>query len=223
MIFSAPPISNANARLSERLEYPLKQFFSASVRRIACGFIIALALASAVLAAEPLAGTKPLDIEGDLASQMVDGIDRFLLRQIDESVAHRAAFWHRDTFSADKYNESVKPNRQRLAKIVGAVDPRVPFDGLEIVSTTSQQALVATGSGFEALLVRWPVLPGVHGEGLLLRPTRTDPIADVVALPDADQTPEMLAGLGVGDRRSRPRCSSLGGWPRADVGLSCRF
>ena len=28
---------------------------------------------------EPLAGTQPLTMEGDIASQLVDGVDRFLL------------------------------------------------------------------------------------------------------------------------------------------------
>lgn len=45
--------------------------------------------------------------------------------------------------------------------------------------------------------VRWTVLADVHGEGLLLRPA-ADPIARVIALPDADQTPEQLAGLEEG-------------------------
>ncbi|MEK6239451.1 MAG: hypothetical protein N2C14_32435, partial [Planctomycetales bacterium] len=42
--------------------------------------------------------------------------------------------------------------------------------------------------------VRWPVFGKVHGEGLLLEPMGK-PVANVVAIPDADQTPEMIAGL----------------------------
>src|SRR5207249_712126 len=45
--------------------------------------------------------------------------------------------------------------------------------------------------------VRWPVLNRVYGEGLLLQP-KTKPIANIIALPDADQTPEQLAGLATG-------------------------
>ena len=42
--------------------------------------------------------------------------------------------------------------------------------------------------------MRWPVLDGVHGEGLLLTPAR--PLtAHVVWLPDADETPEQILGL----------------------------
>ena len=46
--------------------------------------------------------------------------------------------------------------------------------------------------------MRWPAFGDVHGEGLLLVPTGRKPVADVVAMPDADQTPEMLAGLVAG-------------------------
>ena len=37
----------------------------------------------------PLAGTKPLTMEGDIAAQMVAGIDKFLLREIELSVERR--------------------------------------------------------------------------------------------------------------------------------------
>jgi hypothetical protein len=42
-----------------------------------------------------------------------------------------------------------------------------------------------------------PPPPGVEGEGLLLAPLQT-PLARVVALPDADQSPEALVGLAPG-------------------------
>tara|TARA_B100000676_G_scaffold113928_1_gene113563 strand:- start:1002 stop:2981 length:1980 start_codon:yes stop_codon:yes gene_type:complete len=49
----------------------------------------------------------------------------------------------------------------------------------------------------EVHAVRWPVFKNVHGEGLLITPS--DPIqARVVAIPDADQTPEQLAGIAPG-------------------------
>src|SRR5438552_4048865 len=43
--------------------------------------------------------------------------------------------------------------------------------------------------------VRWPSVGDVHGEGLLLVPTVKKKVADVVAIPDADQTPEQIVGL----------------------------
>lgn len=168
-----------------------------NVSRIASlgALAIGAMLSAAPAAAEPLPGTKPLAMEGDLADAMVAGIDKFLLGEIAASVDGRAKFWRRDTASAAKYQESVAPNRARLAKILGAADPRLKPTGMELLATTVRPALVGRGEGYEVFAVRWPVLPGITGEGLLLQPARKKPLADVVAIPDADQTPEMLAGL----------------------------
>lgn len=157
---------------------------------LAASFLSSLAL----LRGEPLPGTKPWTLEGDPASEMVDGIDRFLLKQIEQAC------------QLTKLDGS----RERLAKIIGAHDERLPCRELQYVSSTSQPALVGRGEGFEVFAVRWPVVRGIEGEGLLLVPTnrgsggspaRTgEPpvprrIVDIVAIPDADQTPEMLVGL----------------------------
>jgi dienelactone hydrolase len=143
---------------------------------------------------QPLPGTKLLTLEGDIASQLVAGVDRFLLREIDQSVERRARHWKRDRSSVAAYNKSIEPNRQRLAHILGVRDPRVPFDGPELVGTTAQPALVGRGAGYEIFAVRWPAFGDVHGEGLLLVPTGKK-AADVVAIPDADQLPEQFVGL----------------------------
>ena len=121
-------------------------------------------------AAEPLPGTQPLTWTGDLASRLVDGVDQFLLKKLEASIAERAKHWQRDFASPEAYNRSVEPNRQRLAHILGVRDPRVAFDGLEFVATTSQPAEVGRGPGYKIFAVRWPVFRHIHGEGLLLVP-----------------------------------------------------
>src|SRR5262249_36940057 len=68
----------------------------------------------------------------------------------------------------------------------------------EFIATTAEPALVGRGERFEVFAVRWPTVRGVQSEGLLLVPKEARAIADVVALPDADQTPEQLAGLTPG-------------------------
>jgi dienelactone hydrolase len=146
-------------------------------------------------AGPPLSGTLPLTMEGDLAFYLVDGVDRFLLKELDKSVERRAAFWKRDFASAEAYERSLEPNRRRLAQILGVRDPRVPFDAPELVGTTRQPALVATGDDYEVHVVRWPVIRDMHGEGLLLVPVGKAPKGDVIYLPDADQTPEFVCGL----------------------------
>src|SRR5688572_13913996 len=62
-----------------------------------------LALACAVAAAEPLAGTRPLETPGDLAEQMVAGIDRYLTRETEAATATRAERWKRDFSSPQAY------------------------------------------------------------------------------------------------------------------------
>ena len=143
---------------------------------------------------KPLDGTDLLELEGDIASHLVDGADAFLLRKVEESIARRVVHWSRDVSSPEAYVESVKPNRDRLAHILGVRDERVPFSGLELTATTGQPSLVGRGDGYEVHTVRWPVFADVHGEGLMLTPDR-GPIADIVAVPDADLTPEQVAGL----------------------------
>ena len=66
-----------------------------------------------------LPGTKPLTMTGDLASEMVAGADRFLLKQIEESAGKRERNWKRDFSSTAAYQASVEPNRKRLRTFWG--------------------------------------------------------------------------------------------------------
>ncbi|MCI0682055.1 MAG: hypothetical protein L0Y71_08125 [Gemmataceae bacterium] len=154
-------------------------------------------LFASTLHAEPLPGTKPLDIQGDIAKQMVEGIDRYLTRELAASVERRKPYWKPDYTSPQAYEKSITPNRERLKKILGVVDQRVPAN-MEFVTGPEQPAVVGAGKSFKVYAVRWSVLPGVFGEGLLLEPDDHKPKACIVAIPDADQTPEMLVGLTPG-------------------------
>jgi dienelactone hydrolase len=147
---------------------------------------------------EPLPQTQPLTMEGDIASQLVDGVDKFLLRQLEASVDARTRFWKRDFSSAEAYSKSIEPNRQRLAHILGVRDTRISFDAPELVGAVTRPALVGKGTGFEVFAVRWPAFGDVTGEGLLLVPAGGKPVADVVAIPDCNLTPEQLVGLEPG-------------------------
>lgn len=147
--------------------------------------------------AEPLPDTKPLTRDGDLAAQMVEGIDKYLMRELAASVEKRKQYWKPDFSSAAAYTKSVQPNRERLKQILGIVDARVSPVEMEYVGTTTQPATIAETDAYKVYTVRWPVLPGVDGEGLLLEP-RGKIVAQVIALPDADWTPEMIVGLADG-------------------------
>ncbi len=69
--------------------------------------------------------------------------------------------------------------------------------GLEILGPAVASASADSGKGYQVFKVRWLVFEGVTGEGLLLQP-ESKPFARIVAIPDADWSPEMLAGLEPG-------------------------
>jgi dienelactone hydrolase len=148
--------------------------------------------------AEPLSGTKPLERSGDLAAAMVEGIDKYLMRELEESPKKRKGYWKdADVSSPEAWAKSVQPKRERLKKLLGMVEERLPVKELNYVGGTGQPTLVAETDTYRVHPVRWPVFPGVDGDGLLLEP-KGKVIAQVVALPDADWTPEMIAGLAPG-------------------------
>ena len=95
------------------------------------------------------------------------------------------------------YERSVSGYREEFRRNIGAVDVRLPVQALQLEATTSSSALVGETSRYRVFGVRWPVLDGVSGEGLLLEP-KIAMVARVVAIPDADVSPEMLAGLTSG-------------------------
>jgi dienelactone hydrolase len=164
-----------------------------------CLFACSVARLPAADSATPdlLPGTKPLDWpEEDLSSRLMDGAHQFVERKIAEAARGRSQYWKLDTASREAYEASIGENRQKLREILGAVDPR-SAPRMERYGDDTQTALVAETSAYCIYQVRWPVLEGVVAEGLLVQP-KQPAVACVVALSDADQTPEQLLGLAPG-------------------------
>lgn len=147
------------------------------------------------LNAQPKLDTKPLTLEGDIASHLVAGVDKFLLDELAASVAKRPAYWNRDFSSHEAYEKSVEPNRKRLAHILGLRDSRTAFAGLQLDGTTATSSLVGQTDRITIHAVSWPAFRDVTGTGLLLEPRGRDVVANVVAIPDSGQIPEQIAGL----------------------------
>ena len=193
--------------------------YSRTVAAVSAFWGLTCLLASVAAGAEsadgtPLAGTAKLDWSGDLASRLVDSVDRFLLKEIEKSVAARPQHWKRDFSSPEKYNASIEPNRKRLAHILGVRDPRAAGPQFELAGPHfASPAISSSDRKYMVLAVRWPAFGDVYGEGVLLVPQATRPRAWVVALGDADQSPEMLDGLVEGPRRESlfaPRLAESG-------------
>src|SRR5581483_9343485 len=142
--------------------------------RLVAGWGLYLCLLGSA-AGDELPGTQPLTESGDLAAKMVEGIDRYLMRALAASVERRQERWKVDDSSLEAYRKSIEPQRQRLRKILGAIDPRVPNPEMEFIGYVHEPApaplrgrqlsRVAETDTYRVHEVRWPVLPGMDGEG----------------------------------------------------------
>src|SRR5690606_17711213 len=155
-----------------------------------------------------LPGVQPLTIEQPFDEVMVDGIRRFALREIADSVQRREARWSRDYRSAEAYANSIDSNREQFRTIIGLVDQRESGGDFELVAVLGGDGIVARSKDIVVRAIRWNVLPGVTAEGLILEP-RDKPVARMVALPDADWTPEMFGGLSEGLGEHEPIAREL--------------
>jgi dienelactone hydrolase len=149
----------------------------------------------------PLAGTQPLTWDftpQQMSRKMLEGAHTFIDSKIEASRASREKWWHRDFSSPAAYTRSVDSNRKRLMAIIGVGD-RSPDDHviMQKISMAGEAEVVAETDRYRIYQVRWPVMRNVHGEGLLVQP-KTEPLGNIIAIPDADQTPEQLMGLSSG-------------------------
>jgi dienelactone hydrolase len=171
-----------------------RHWFSSRMKLSAPFLLLAARLATAVAPAAPLPQTAPLDWpEADLSARLMDGAHRFVERKIAEAPAQRASLWARDFSSAEAYAKSVEPNRARLATLLGAAEARWPA-AMERYGDEENPAVVAETARYRVSQVRWPVLEGLWGCGLLVEPKGAS-VAGVVVVPDAGQAPEQLLGL----------------------------
>ena len=123
---------------------------------------------SALLLAAALPGTTPLTRPGDLALQMVEGIDQYLARRTNTA------------------QPTAPPDRFRFRHIIGLADKRLPKIEL------TRRAQLAQTAQYEIHHVRWEVFENVDADGLLIEP-KSKSTCHAIALPDADQTPEQIA------------------------------
>ncbi len=163
---------------------------------------------NAASAAEPLPNTKLLTEEGDLAAKMVAGMHKYLDRELAASPKARSELWKADLATPEALAKSLPAKRERLRKLLGIVDERMPAK-LEYVTESSTPLELGNYAAFTVYAVRWDVLPGVQAEGLLLEP-KEKATANVVAIPDATWTPEQIAGLARGPEPYAKRLAESG-------------
>jgi hypothetical protein len=152
-----------------------------------------------------LPGTQRLTLQGDIASELVSGVDRFLLKQLAESGPQRLANWPKpssapEALTEEAYRNATQDLRADYARRIGLVDARLEPQQWVIESPmdpnglTSDPTAVASDSEVRVQQVRWQVLEGFEASGLLLIPKTIR--FGAVLVPDAGQLPEQLCGVG---------------------------
>ncbi len=109
------------------------------------------------LMAQALSGTISLERNGDLAIEMVAGIDHYLMRELERAAAQKG-----------------NPSRDELKSMLGIREENL---------LSSKPVKIGESEG-NVSRVRWAVVPGLFAEGVLLHPTRAKK-GSVVVLTDA--------------------------------------
>ncbi len=158
---------------------------------------------------EPFAGTQALTLEGDITSQLVDGVDRFLLKKLSESTEERMKAWPK--FSPEEkadYGTIMDNLRVELGYRIGMRDARVTPVRLYKQQVNME---IASGETWEASDVRWSVMDGVDAEGLLVQPKAVAADFFAIVIPDAGQSPESLVGWSNKDFATATYLATQGG------------
>ncbi len=139
--------------------------------------LLIVPLLTAPAVADQLFGTDPLTEKGDLAAKMVKGIDAYLMRELDKAP------------TAPK-----RLDRTRLREVLGMAGWSGYSAEAEAISGMPEPVKIAETDKYTVFTIRWAALPKIDGEGLLIEP-KAKAVSQVIAIPDADQTPEDIVGL----------------------------
>ncbi len=135
----------------------------------------------------------------DLVSEIHQGIDAYLEAERQRAETQRVHEWTRQAAGrrSEESGSWLDAKRARLAHLLGVVDTRVePIQFCQTIRV-DEKPVLAQGAGYTVRAIRWPVLSGMEGEGLMLEPVG-EVHAEAVVLPDADVTPEQAVGLAPG-------------------------
>jgi dienelactone hydrolase len=142
----------------------------------------------------PLPNTASVPFEEeDLSARVMDGAHRFVDAQIRNAIQKREQALTNVTDA-----ESLSRLRERLHQILGLADDRVAPHAFEKFGSGATPGLVTETEGFRVWQVRWQVLESYWAEGLLVEPAKASARQNIawIALPDADETPEQILGIG---------------------------
>jgi len=154
---------------------------SSAPRKISGYLLLWLALSTCISLAKPLAGTAPLNWEGDIASRLINTADAFLLEKIRRTTSKRRA-------RADI------PGRETLKALIGFRD-NVRVKNPQIW----KGQIIQRNEDYTVCSFRVASFGNVAVEGLLLEPPKTKTTTIFIPDPESYPTctrPQLLAAHG---------------------------
>ena len=122
-----------------------------------------------------LAGTAALDIQGDIASELVAGVDRFLLKELGKSIDKRIHLWPKpestdgNAARDSAYESATATLRQELRMRIGMIDSPIPCESFASQSVVSAEEKEPNWHADNNVCVvhevRWQVFDGVDASG----------------------------------------------------------
>lgn len=141
-----------------------------------------------------LPDTRPLEISGDPAALMVEGIHTFFQDRLDDASNSRKSVFQSMIVDGNESHD-LENRRHRLEKLLAISWPDTDTAFKEVLPADhSDRTPFVTAESFTVKTVRWRTHEYLEAEGLLIEP-ESEPVADIIALPDCDEVPEFLLGI----------------------------
>ena len=187
----------------------------------ALGFLSAIAIVcssaySQVLVNKQYGDTESLDKTGDAAARMLEGIDRFLDKQLEQSWNASVRSWPKPREkpaqlekAKELYALETKALRTTLAERIGLVDVHSIDTSLVQQRAFGKEPYLVHKEAFTIYEVAWTVYPGVQASGIVIQPKEVRFCA--LAIPDAGQMPEDLCGAHASSVNYALQLASSGG------------
>lgn len=132
--------------------------------------------------------------KGDLGTKMVSDIGVWLDIKTKENHTLRNEQFLVNASKIAKDPKALEKKKQTLKSILGIIDSTNKTEDLELLETLNKPALIYENKQYKIFKIRWNVVEGLHGEGLLVEP-KEKPTAQIIAIPPPDITPESFCGL----------------------------
>lgn len=185
-----------NDELSRMCHHSLRRELKRGVQFLfrACTVLLLISLGSTDAAQDDrLPDTRPLEMEGDIASQMIDGITLFMENQSSVVRQSRVAYWEAALQGEADRDAFLQKRRDEFAQLIGLRDERVRGSSPVRVAPIDGPNRIADCESLDFAVIRWPTIGNIEAEAIMVEPRGKKNWLTVILVPDAGVHPAQLA------------------------------